>query len=353
MAFSTVAEYLQELRALQLVNPEQWDELSRTAAIRFRNVSELSNFLLQRRLLTQYQIDQMQTGRGKRLVAGAYQILDCLGAGGTSEVFRALDVKNGQVVALKVVNSQLLKDPEIVGRFKRETRVLRALSHPNIVRYLDSGTFVDGIEQVENLYLAMEFVQGTDLRQMVMAGPLQIPQACNYIQQAAHGLQHAHEHGVVHRDIKPGNLFLTVPQRVIKVVDLGLARPQNPLAAVSTGSIRNVTVKGGMVGTADYLAPEQAKDSTTVDPRADIYSLGCTLYHFLAGRPPFADAMVMAKLVMHQKQEPRPVESLRGQIPLELAATVRRMMAKKADDRYQTAAAVAEALQPFCQAAPA
>jgi serine/threonine protein kinase len=160
-------------------------------------------------------------------------------------------------------------------------------------------------------------------------------------------LQHAHEHGVVHRDVKPANLFLTVPERIIKVVDMGLARAKNPNADPAINF--NITAKGGAVGTVDYLAPEQGRDATLVDIRADIYSLGCTLYHFLTGNVPFPDKSIVMKLVKHRTEDPPAVERVRPQVPAPLAAACRKMMAKHPEQRFQTPAEAGEALKPFCR----
>jgi serine/threonine-protein kinase len=203
-----------------------------------------------------------------------------------------------------------------------------------------------------------------------LSGPLKIPLACDYIRQAALGLQHAHEHGLVHRDIKPPNLFLTgatlpppgdkstslnrsghVPsitgKGIIKILDMGLAR----LREVSVPSGENIvalTQEGAMMGTPDYLAPEQARNAKVADIRSDIYSLGCTFYFLITGGPPFPGNSVMQKLFQHQKEDPKPIESVRSNVPPGLSAVLKKMMAKDPADRYPTPGQVAQALETFC-----
>jgi serine/threonine protein kinase len=214
------------------------------------------------------------------------------------------------------------------------------LSHPNIV-----SSFSD--EAIGNAhFFAMEFVEGTDLNRMVqLSGPLPVPLACDFIRQASLGLQHAHEQGLIHRDIKPGNLVQLAGTQTIKVLDFGLARlhrgqgPSQPT---------ELTAQGVMMGTADYIAPEQARDARSVDHRADIYSLGCTFYHLLAGHPPFPGGSALQKIHNHFKVEPPPLVSLRPEVPGEVSAIVQKMIAKDPDYRYQTLAEVADLLRPYC-----
>src|SRR5262249_32836498 len=205
-----------------------------------------------------------------------YEVLQLLGQGGMGAVYKARHKVMDRVVALKVINATLLGSNSSVERFHREVKAAAKLHHPNIVTAHDAG-------QAGNThFLVMEFVEGTDLGKYVaQKGPLPVAHACHFIRQAALGLQHAHEHGMVHRDIKPSNLMLTA-KGVVKVMDFGLAR----LTQEGAGSA-GLTGENVVMGTADYIAPEQAQDAHKADIRADIYSLGCALYHLLAGRPPF------------------------------------------------------------------
>jgi WD40 repeat protein len=267
-----------------------------------------------------------------------YRVVQLLGAGGMGAVYKAEHRLMERPVALKVINPNLVDEPAAVERFRREVRTAARLAHPNIVTALDA-------EQAGNThFLVMEYVEGTDLAEVVRRkGPLPVAHACAYVRQAALGLQHAYERGMVHRDIKPHNLLLT-RQGQVKILDFGLARfareagPATPLTAVNS-----------MMGTPDYVAPEQANDARSADIRADIYSLGCTLYHLLTGRPPFGHLPLMGKLVAHVQEQPRPVTELRPEVPAEVAAVLERMLAKDPARRYPTPAAVAQALAPFAR----
>jgi tRNA A-37 threonylcarbamoyl transferase component Bud32 len=239
-------------------------------------------------------------------------------------------------VAIKVLPTAKAEDEASRTRFYREARAIAAVDHPNLVRAYD-------IDQDDNLhFLVMEFVDGTNLQELVRkSGPLDVARACHYVYGAAVGLQHAHEIGLVHRDIKPGNILID-RSGVIKVLDLGLARffndEEDNLTRVHDENV---------LGTADYLAPEQALDSHTVDIRADIYSLGATFYFLLTGTPPFPDGTVPQKLLWHQQREPKPIRSIRPEVPDGVAAVISRMMAKRPEDRYQTPADVIAAMQPW------
>jgi len=261
-----------------------------------------------------------------------YEIRELLGAGGMGAVYRARHKLMDREVALKVVKAQLVEKPGTVERFRREAQAAARLSHPNIVTAFDA-------EQVRDAhFLVMEFVPGKSLAQVIQErGRLPVALACEYVRQVALGLQHAYEQGMVHRDIKPANLMVTNGGRV-KILDFGLAR----LASELPGGA--ATQEGYVLGTPDYIAPEQAEDSRQADIRADIYSLGCTLYHLLTGRPPFPTGTFLQKIKAHQTQIPRPLMELRSDVPAGLGAVVERMMAKDPIQRYQTPTEVAQAL---------
>ena len=221
-------------------------------------------------------------------------------------------------VALKLIRGDLLGNAALVERFRREVKsAARLASHPNIVAAYDA-------EQAgETHMLVMEFIEGTDLaREVDRRGPLPVGEACDYARQAALGLQHAFEEGMVHRDIKPQNLMRTTRGR-IKILDFGLAR-----FASEIGSQGGLTAEGMVLGSADYIAPEQIHDPHAADIRADIYSLGCTLYFLLAGRPPFPGGGLIQKLLAHSEKTPRPLAEVRPEVPAELSRVVERMMAK-------------------------
>jgi WD40 repeat protein len=273
-----------------------------------------------------------------------YDVLGPLGAGGMGSVFKALHKLMRRLVTLKVLGPQLTARPEFVERFHREMRAVAALDHPHIVRAFDADS------AGEAQFLVMEYVEGTDLaRVLAERGPLPVTDACTYARQAAQGLQHAHEHGLTHRDVKPSNLLLTA-WGTVKLLDFGLAL----LVREDAGPASAVTAEGVVLGTADYMAPEQADDPGAADIRSDVYSLGCTLYHMLAGRPPFPSGTLVQKLKAHAAQEPPPLRELRPEVPEALAAVIARMMAKAPADRFATPAEVPLALAPFTagQAAP-
>ncbi|MCI0455348.1 MAG: serine/threonine protein kinase [Gemmataceae bacterium] len=312
----------------------------------FPDAQALARELVRRGWLTVYQVNRLFQGKADALVLGPYVLLERLGEGGMGAVFKARHQVMNRVVAVKLIRKEHLTGPDAVTRFRREIEVVGRLSHPNVVTAHDAG------QVEERHFLVMEYVEGSDLARLVeRGGPLPVGLACEYVRQAALGLHCAHEQGLVHRDIKPSNLMVDV-RGVVKLLDLGLARP-GPGGAPEPGHMA-VTRAGEVMGTPDYLAPEQALDARAADKRADIYSLGCTLYFLLTGRPPFPEGTLAQKLLWHQHTEPLGAETLRPDVPPEVAAVVRRMMAKRPEDRHQTAAEVAAALASFCQAgAPA
>jgi serine/threonine protein kinase len=268
-----------------------------------------------------------------------YEILRELGRGGMGVVYLAKNKLMDRLEVLKVVSRTLLDRPGAVERFLREIRSAAKLSHANVV------TAYHALQVGELLAFAMEYVEGQDLASLVKArGPLPVAYACYYVQQAALGLQHAYEEKMVHRDIKPQNLMLTQKgkKHIVKVLDFGLAKATREKTE-DTG----LTGEGKMLGTPDYIAPEQTLDAAKADIRADIYSLGCTLYYLLSGHPPFSGASLGAILLAHQMQEAQPLNLVRPEVPEELAAVVRKMMAKDPAKRYQTPSEVAQALAPF------
>jgi hypothetical protein len=279
-----------------------------------------------------------------------YQVVRLLGKGGMGSVYLAEHRRMGRPVALKVIDPHLLSHEGALSRFQQEVRAAAQLHHANIVAAYDADQAGDWH------FLVMEYVEGQNLADyLAETGPLDVAQACDVARQAALGLHHAHERGMVHRDIKPHNL-MRVPSGQVKVLDFGLARfvaePGGAAASDSTATLLPLTGAGAVMGTADYIAPEQARDAHGADPRADVYSLGCTLYHLLAGRPPFPGGTAAEKLARHAAEEPTPLPALRPEVPVGLAAVVGRMMAKQPKDRYPTAAAAAEALRPYTETVP-
>ena len=268
-----------------------------------------------------------------------YEVVRELGQGGMGVVYLAQNKMMGRLEVLKVVSEQLIKRRGVLDRFLGEIRNAAKLHHPNVV------TAYSVLRLGESVALAMEYVDGLDLARLVKArGALPIANACNYVHQAALGLQHAHQHGMVHRDIKPSNLMLTRQGNlaVIKVLDFGLAKIQSE-GAVEGG----LTHEGQMLGTPDFIAPEQISNARRADIRADIYSLGCTLYDLLAGKPPFQGDSLYDILQAHHSIEATPLNLARPDVPMELAAVVAKMMAKEPERRFQEPRQVAQVLLPF------
>jgi serine/threonine-protein kinase len=354
MAIATAADLIDALKQGRLLDPAHLDEVSRDLQPRFPDPRVLARELMQRGWLTPYQVNQLLQGQASNLVLGPYVLLERIGEGGVGQVFKARHQYMQRFVAIKVIRKDLLTDDEIVRRFYREIQAAGQLLHPNVILAYDAGP------AGATHFFAMEYVQGTDLYKMVKdAGPLPAPQACDYIRQAALGLQHAHERGMVHRDIKPSNLLVTQTSStgdgsgvnyrwgLVKILDMGLARLQETV----TGQLLDPLTQAGagMRGTADYMAPEQAIDFHKADIRADIYSLGCTFFYLLTGQPPFADGTLAQKLMKHQRADPPSIVSVKADLPRRLDPIVKRMLAKKPEDRYQTPAEVATALASLKQ----
>lgn len=297
----------------------------------------LANALLSSGTLTDFQFGAIAQGRPNDVRIGNYDILNQLGAGGMGTVFKARHRRMKRIVALKVLATSVSKDPAFVGRFQREVETIARLGHPNIVMAYDAD------EAEVGHFLVMEFVEGQDLTSLVAKNhPIPVAQAMDCIVQAAHGLDFAHARGVVHRDIKPANL-LRDKAGVVKVADLGLARLNSTDSEPAAGS--GLTMAGDVLGTVDYMAPEQAVDSTTLDGRADIYSLGATLYFLLTGQPPYTGKTIMSILLKHREAPIPSIRDIRPDVPAELDEICRRMMAKGVAERFQTMGEVATALE--------
>jgi serine/threonine-protein kinase len=358
MATITAQNLVETLQRGRILKAAQLEGAA-TLQQRFPEPNALVAELVRRGWLTAFQAKQLLAGFGQNLVFSSYVLLDRLGEGGSGQVFKARHLSMERIVALKVLRKDLLRDSEAVGRFFREIEVISQLAHPAIVHAYDAGV-------VGSVYfLAMEYVEGTTLDKLVKdSGRLAVPQACEYIRQAALGLQHAHERGLVHRDIKPGNLLVSgggasgeseksdsgssfsmqSPWGTIKILDLGLARLQQPNWKSNTQQLTVLAGNSVMQGTPDYLAPEQALNFHAADIRADIYSLGCTLYFLLAAEPPFSGGALTQKLMRHQQVEAPRIDKARDDVPAEVVKVLARMLAKQPGDRYQTPGEVAHAL---------
>lgn len=350
------------LRESALLSREQLRELVHLASGRCSEARPLAKTLVQRGWLSIFQINQILAGRGNELVIGPYHVLDRLGQGGLSSVYRARHSVHHWDVALKVIQPEVIANAEGRRQFLSEMEAMARLEHPNIVQFCDAD------EVGDTFYYAMEYVEGTDLGKYVrLMGLLPVAEACEYIRQTALGIQHAHERNLVHRDIKPVNLYLThvlSPARessgrstrhgakapvkksaLIKILDWGLVSLRSPRGVAGEKMVEHLAK--GVIGTADYLSPEQARNAEAVDIRGDIYSLGCTFYYLLTGQAPFPDGSLMQKLVKHQNAEPEPLASFRDDLPPEVSLILKRMMAKQPEHRFQTPAGVALALLPF------
>jgi WD40 repeat protein/serine/threonine protein kinase len=292
--------------------------------------------------------DQTVSVEGSKLpTIPGYEIVAELGRGGMGVVYLAKNKLMSRHEVLKVVNKELLDHAGAAARFLREICSAAQLNHPNIVTAYAALPFGD------LLVFAMEYVEGEDLARVVRArGPLPVVNACHYVQQAAMGLQHAFDKGMVHRDIKPANLILARDgkKHIIKILDFGLARAAREKEGASrklTAVDRKLTQLGTVLGTPEYIAPEQILDAAGADIRADVYSLGCTLYFLLTGKPPFQEKSLDDLLQAHRSAEPTPLDKVQKEVPAELAAVVARMMAKDPTQRYQKPVDVAQALAPF------
>ena len=356
--FPPLATFIQTVMESRLLGSSQLNAfLAERPGLRPEDTPVLSDALVAQGLITNYQMQWLLAGEPFGLVLGNYRVLDWLGSGGMGVVYKAEHIHMKRPVALKVLAAECDGNAVFMERFTSEMQALATLRHPNIVEAFDAGEVTVPNEPGKALrYLVMEFVEGVDLERFVMEqGPLPIAVACDYIRQAANGLRHAHENGMVHRDIKPSNLLVTNmpldlrpipgatwPFGQVKILDFGLARMYS----------RRHTEAHVVLGTIDYMAPEQARDARSVDVRADIYSLGGTLYWMLTGKRPFpTDRPIVQELMARQHETPASPRGLRPEIPLELESVVCQMMALDPNDRYPTPLAVVAALNQFVDAA--
>jgi serine/threonine-protein kinase len=339
MSLSSVIEFLEVLREHRILPAGPQEPLSLPTPFLDADPAELVRNLEQRGCLTSYQVRKILQGKASELVVGPYLLLDKLGQGGMGEVYKAHHQNLGRIVALKFVRQDLLSRPITLARFEREARAAARLSHANVVLVYDAGK----IE--EKPFYSMEFVEGMDLARVVrQAGALPVPLACEYMRQAALGLQHGHEAGLVHRDIKPSNLILTHRDGLplVKILDYGLAR-----FTESDSELGRLTDTGHLLGTFDFIAPEQAQDASKADIRSDIFSLGCTLFYLLTAAQPFPGASTVERLAARLEGKISPLQQLRPEVSLELRNLVERMLAPRPEDRFQEPVEVARELQPF------
>jgi serine/threonine protein kinase len=330
---------LQLIRRHRVLAPTQLNDLKTTGLTELDDPRVLTHALVQRGWLTLYQAEQLLEGQGQALAVGPYHLLGLLGEGALGQVFLARHRDGTETVALKVLRPELRNNAQVLEQFWQERTVLASLSHPAFVGAVDDGA-TDA-----RYYFAMEYVDGIDLGQLLrLAGPLPASQACDCVRQAALGLQYAFEHGLVHRDVKPANLLAAFATGQVRILDIGSARREwadDWALAPRPG--------GALMGTADYIAPEQILNPHEADVRSDVYSLGCTLYHLLTGRPPFPGGSLARKLLDHQHTPAPSVLAARPDLPEELGEMVARLLCKRPEQRCPMPALVAVALTPFCQ----
>jgi serine/threonine protein kinase len=337
---TTIGEFLELVRKSGVLEDKRLDvyvDKVTAAGVLPQEPSKLGGLLVRDGILTHFQAEQFLQGKWRRFTIGKYKVLERIGSGGMGSVYLCEHKLMRRRVAVKVLPTAKADDTSSLERFHREARVVAALDHINIVRAYD-------VDQDGNLhFLVMEYVDGASLQEMVKrGGVMDVLRAAHYIRQAANGLQHGHETaGIVHRDIKPGNILVD-RNGIVKILDMGLARFFHDEEDILTKKYDE-----NVLGTADYLAPEQALDSHSVDIRADIYSLGATFYYCLTGKSPFNEGTIAQKLIWHQTRQPKSVRSIRPEIPQAIEALIEKMMAKDPNQRFQTPLEVAEALAPF------
>lgn len=331
-----------DLLGASVIHAEDWQQvgmLDRERILRSGEKAKALSVLVDLGLITQYQAARVSAGTLFGLVLGNYRILDRIGAGGMAVVFKAEHLEMRHLAAIKVLPMSAGQDPRLETRFTAEMRAVARLHHPNIVTALDAGRAFSSDPDAPVLwYLVMEYVAGQDLHDLVVGqGPMPLVRACNLMHQAASALSETHRFGLVHRDIKPSNILVT-PEDQAKLLDFGLSRRLDT----------RLTQPGTVLGTVDFMAPEQARDASSVDIRADIYSLGGTFYWCLAGDLPFPNSGSPTECILRRLNQPPPsIRNVRPEMPAELDAVLAKMMALHPDDRYATPEAVLKALLPF------
>jgi serine/threonine protein kinase len=337
---TTTTELIDLMKKCRLFESADLDAYLAGVGSDAESAQSLSDRMVEDGRLTKFQAGQLLKGKHRGFVLGKYKLLDRIGMGGMGQVFLAEHGTVGRRVAIKVLPPDRAKNEFAKKRFLREARTTGQLDHPNVIKAFD----VDADGDVN--FLVLEYVDGASFQEMVTrGGPMEPERAAHYLAQGLAGLQYLHDRGLIHRDIKPANLIVD-RNGVVKLLDLGLVRVEADAEELT----RKEDVK--FLGTADYLAPEQAVDCKTVDGRADVYGLGATGYFLLTGAPPFAGETVAAKLMAHQNGSIRPVHQVKPTVPEVLSAVIQKMMAKRPEDRYATPADVIPALSAWSQGPP-
>lgn len=339
-------KFLRMVAKSGLVDPEKVDKIEerireKTGGELPKDPEKVARVFKKQGLITDWHSEKLMGGKYKGFFLGKYKLLGHIGTGGMSSVYLAEHTRMHDRRAIKVLPKARVKDATYLARFQLEAKAIASLNHPNIVLAYD----IDNEGDVH--YIVMEYVDGLDLQVLVKNdGPVDPSTAADWVAQAARGLEHAHTNGVIHRDVKPANLLID-STGVIRLLDMGLA-------LVTVGDDESLTVANNenVLGTADYLAPEQALNSHKVDHRADIYGLGCTLYFLLTGKPPFSDGTLAQRIAKHQTEMPESIRKVRPDVPGELEGICVKMMQKEPEYRYQTAGDVAEVLERFAALVP-
>ena len=339
----TAASFLNGVKSSGLVDGETLEAITREMRATGSDASDsrtIASELIRRELITSWQADKLLQGRHKGFFLGRYRLMRLLGTGQMSAVYLGRHILMDHLCAIKVLPADKVGDTSYLGRFYREAKAVAALNHPNVIRAFDVDKQVEAGTEIH--FLVMEYVEGKPLTKLIEEKEdhhIDLILAVDTVRQAAEGLAHAHAVNMVHRDIKPDNLLVN-DRGEVKILDLGLAR------FFKTTDEESLTLKHDerVIGTADYLAPEQAIDSHSVDSRADIYGLGCTFYYALTGHPPFTEGTLVQRLMAHQSQPVPPVTNERPDVPETITKILERMLAKKAADRYQTARELADDL---------
>lgn len=339
---STLEAFLDNLHQSGLLAENHFRQIRQNVLSREEPIkpNKLAKWLVEQKLITSWHAEELLAGRHHFVLTGRYKLLDRVGGGASGTVYKAEEIGTGNIYAVKVLTEDLSKKPEALDRFRQETRMASALDHGHIIRAFESAS--DG----DMHFLVMEYMEGKDLNAWLKqhGGPLPIDWACECIRQSALGLEHAHQLGMIHRDIKPGNLLVqsndvfTKPK--VKLLDMGFARK------VNDDGVR-LTQSWQIFGTPDYMSPEQAESTADADIRSDVYGLGCTLFKLLTGELPFTGSTPVQKLLARANHDAPRVRSKREDIPADLDEVVAKMLARSAEDRYQTPLEVAHALAPF------
>jgi serine/threonine protein kinase len=343
----TVQQFVKKLAETGIMSVDELGELRNKSQenldFSYGDAQTLAQELIRQEKLTEYQA-RILCGDGQGLTLGSYVILDEIGGGGMGRVFKAEHRRMKRIVALKVLSHTAMQSAGSVNRFQREVEAAAKLNHPNIVAAYDADE-ANGVH-----YLVMEYVDGKSLGDRCAEKPLEVAEAINYTLQAAYALRYAHQQGVIHRDIKPSNLLLDA-SGVVKVLDMGLARVDDRPGALAQETAIKLTQAGQIMGTIEFMSPEQAEDTRQADARSDIYSLGCTFYSLLTGEVPYEGDTVMRKLLAHRNDPIPSLRAKRPEVPAKLEAVFQRMVAKRPQDRYQSMDEVIQALEA-CASAP-